>query len=105
MRGLGGGFTQLLIDGQRLPPGFSLETLTPEQVERIEILRAPTAETGARAIAGTINIVMREGYRRQDNDLKLGPAWENGEITPGFTWSRTGVFMSTDGSTLPGGGV
>jgi outer membrane receptor for ferrienterochelin and colicins len=25
MRGLGSGFTQLLIDGQRLPPGFSLD--------------------------------------------------------------------------------
>jgi outer membrane receptor for ferrienterochelin and colicins len=64
MRGLGGGFTQLLIDGQRLPPGFSLDSLTPEQIERIEILRAPTAETGARAIAGTINIVTREGFKR-----------------------------------------
>ena len=46
LRGLGSGFTQLLIDGQRIPPGFSLESLTPEQVERIEILRAPTAEIG-----------------------------------------------------------
>ena len=45
--------TQLLIDGQRIPPGFSLESLTSEQVERIEILRAPTADTGARATAGT----------------------------------------------------
>ena len=34
MRGLGNGYTQLLIDGQRMPPGFSLESLTPEQVER-----------------------------------------------------------------------
>lgn len=91
MRGLGSGYTQILLDGERVPPGFAIDSLDPEQVERIEILRAPTAETGARAIAGTINIVMREGYRRQDNDLKLGPAWENGEITPGFAWSRTGT--------------
>jgi outer membrane receptor for ferrienterochelin and colicins len=72
MRGLGGGFTQMLIDGQRAPPGFSLDQLTPEQVERIEILRAATAETGARAIAGTINIILREGYRRRLNDLRAG---------------------------------
>ena len=39
--------------------------LTPDQIERIEILRAPTAETGARAIAGTINIITREGYTRR----------------------------------------
>ena len=62
MRGLGSGYTQILLDGERVPPGFSLDSLTPEQVERIEILRAPTAETGARAIAGTINIVTREGF-------------------------------------------
>jgi iron complex outermembrane receptor protein len=44
---MGGGFTQILIDGQRIPPGFSIEQLSPDQVERIEIYRAPTAETGA----------------------------------------------------------
>ncbi len=88
MRGLGGGFTQLLIDGQRVPPGFSLESLTPEQVERIEILRAPTAETGARAIAGTINIITREGFRRRLNDLRIGFGVENGEVSPGVNWTH-----------------
>jgi iron complex outermembrane receptor protein len=88
MRGLGGGFTQLLIDGQRIPPGFSLESLTPEQVERIEILRAPTAETGARAIAGTINIITREGYRRRLNDLRIGFGVENGQVSPGVNWTH-----------------
>jgi iron complex outermembrane receptor protein len=88
LRGLGGGFTQLLIDGQRIPPGFSLESLTPEQVERIEILRAPTAETGARAIAGTINIVTREGFRRRLNDLRIGFGVENGRYSPGINWSH-----------------
>ncbi|MFN5177633.1 TonB-dependent receptor plug domain-containing protein, partial [Limnohabitans sp.] len=71
MRGLGSGYTQILLDGQRVPPGFSIESLTPEQIERIEILRAPTAETGARAIGGTINIVLREGQRGNPDDLKL----------------------------------
>ena len=71
MRGLGSGYTQILLDGQRVPPGFSIESITPGQVERIEILRAPTAETGARAIAGTINIVLREGQRGNPDDLRL----------------------------------
>ena len=87
LRGLGSGFTQLLIDGQRVPPGFSLESLTPEQVERIEILRAPTAETGARAIAGTINIVLREGYKRRVNDLRLGLGLETGRRAPSLGWT------------------
>ena len=88
MRGLGGGFTQLLIDGQRLPPGFSLDSLTPEQIERIEVLRAPTAETGARAIAGTINIITREGFKRRLNDLRIGGGVENGQPTGGSFWTH-----------------
>jgi outer membrane receptor for ferrienterochelin and colicins len=88
MRGLGGGFTQLLIDGQRVPPGFSLESLPPDQVERIEILRAPTAETGARAIAGTINIITRGGFRRRVNDLRLGTSSEGGRLSGGAFWTH-----------------
>lgn len=86
LRGLGGGYTQLLIDGQRVPPGFALDQLSPEQVERIEILRAPTAETGARAIAGTINIITREGFRRRLNELRLGTGVENGVASPNLNW-------------------
>jgi outer membrane receptor for ferrienterochelin and colicins len=88
MRGLGAGYTQILMDGQRVPPGFSLESLTPEQIERIEILRAPTAETGARAIGGTINIITREGYKRRINDLRVGLGYEDGQVTPSLFWTR-----------------
>ena len=88
MRGLGGGYTQLLIDGQRAPAGFSVDQLTPEQLERIEILRAPTAETGARAIGGTINIVTREGFKVRLNDLRLGAGFQNGKVSPGLFWTR-----------------
>lgn len=87
LRGLGGGYTQLLIDGQRAPIGFSLEQLTPEQVERIEIIRAPTAETGARAIGGTLNIVTREGFRVRLNDLRVGLESQRGRVSPGVSWT------------------
>ena len=87
MRGLGSGYTQLLVDGQRVPRGFSFESLTPDQIERIEILRAPTAETGARAIAGTINIVLREAYQRRINDLRLGLGLETGRRAPSLGWT------------------
>lgn len=86
MRGLGGGYTQILLDGERMPPGFSVDSLTPEQVERIEILRAPTAETGARAIAGTINIVLREGQKANPDDLKLTRSQEHGEGSTMVNW-------------------
>jgi iron complex outermembrane receptor protein len=86
MRGLGGGYTQILLDGERMPPGFSVDSLTPEQVERIEILRAPTAETGARAIAGTINIVLREGQKANPDDLKLTRSQEHGQGSNQINW-------------------
>ncbi len=86
MRGLGGGYTQILLDGQRVPPGFSIESLTPEMVEKVEILRAPTAETGARAIAGTVNIVLREGQRANPDDLKIGTNFENGHRSENLNW-------------------
>lgn len=86
MRGLGSGYTQILLDGERMPPGFSVDSLTPEQVERIEVLRAPTAETGARAIAGTINIVLREGQKANPDDLKITRSQEHGQAANQLNW-------------------
>jgi len=63
MRGVGGGYTQVLVNGERMPAGFTLDTLAPELVERIEVMRAPTAEFSAQGIAGTINIVLRRSVR------------------------------------------
>ena len=57
-------------------------------VEKVEIMRAPTAETGARAIAGTINIILREGQRANPDDLKVGGAFENGHRSEGLNWVR-----------------
>ena len=82
MRGLSAGYTQILLDGQRVPPGFSIESLTPEMVEKIEIYRAPTAETGAQAIAGTINIITREGRKGMPSELKVGGTWQGGYYAP-----------------------
>jgi iron complex outermembrane receptor protein len=94
LRGLGSGYTQILLDGERVPPGFSLDSLAPEQVERIEIIRAPTAETGARAIAGTINIVTRGGYTKRINDVRASVALENGRANPGLWWTRNDTIGS-----------
>jgi iron complex outermembrane receptor protein len=88
MRGMGGGYTQILINGERAAGGLSVENLTPEQVERIEVYRAPTAETGAQAIAGTINIVLREDVRRRLNTVQLGLGWADDRWQPTASWTR-----------------
>jgi iron complex outermembrane receptor protein len=95
MRGMGGGFTQILIDGERIPPGFSVEQITPEQVERIEIIRAATAETGTRAIAGTINIILREPLRKLSNDIRAGVTEERGRVSGNASWSHNDVLSPT----------
>jgi hypothetical protein len=52
MRGLGAGYTQILINGDPAPQGFNLDQLSPSQIERIEVLKAPTADQSAQASAG-----------------------------------------------------
>ncbi len=74
MRGLGSGYTQVLVDGERMPAGFSLENLAPGLVERIEVMRAPSAEFSTQSIAGTINIVLRKGPRKGKDD-----GWDDGK--------------------------
>jgi iron complex outermembrane receptor protein len=94
MRGMGGGYTQILIDGQRMPPGFSLDSIAPEQIERIEIMRAPVAEHGTRAIAGTINVVMRADFKRKADELKVGAGVEGHRAQTGGSWMRNGQTES-----------
>ena len=72
MRGLGAGYTQILINGDPAPQGFNLDQLSPSQIERIEVLKAPTADQSAQAIAGTINIILKEAPRRSQRSLRLG---------------------------------
>ncbi|MDT7833752.1 TonB-dependent receptor plug domain-containing protein [Aquabacterium sp. OR-4] len=72
MRGLGAGYTQILINGDPAPPGFALDQLSPSQIERIEVLRAPTAEQSAQAVAGSINIILKDAPRQSQRDLRLG---------------------------------
>jgi len=91
MRGMGGGYTAILIDGQRMPMGFSLDSIAPEQIERIEIMRAPVAEHGARAIAGIINVIMREDFKRKANEFRFGGGVEDGDRPQfGANWNYSG---------------
>jgi outer membrane receptor for ferrienterochelin and colicins len=71
MRGLSQGYTQILVDGERPPPGFSLENLSPALIERIEVVRAATAEFSTQSIAGTINIVLKSKVSFAQRDLRL----------------------------------
>lgn len=84
MRGLGAGYTQLLINGEPAPQGMSIDSISPELIERIEILRTASAEYSAQAMAGSINVMLRKGSRAQ-RDLKLGVENLQGVTGPSAT--------------------
>jgi len=102
MRGLGGDYVQILIDGDLAPAGFSIDSISPELVERIEILPTAVAEYSTRSIAGTINIVLRRTGEARQRTLKLSAEQLGGGITPaatlllsrkqqGLAWSVSGT--------------
>lgn len=72
MRGLGGAYTQILVDGQPAPAGFSVDSISPDIVERVDIVRSGTADMSAQGIAGTINVVLRKTASKAQRDLKIG---------------------------------
>jgi outer membrane receptor for ferrienterochelin and colicins len=72
MRGLGNGYTQILLNGERVPPGFNIETLAPDSIERIEVIRSASAEFSTQSIAGTINIVLKKSVKTAQREFKFG---------------------------------
>ncbi|MES2105771.1 MAG: TonB-dependent receptor [Pseudomonadota bacterium] len=90
MRGLGSGYTQILLNGEPSPPGFSLDSIAPELIERIEIMRAATAEYSTQAIAGAINIVLKKAVQTAQREIKLGAGNEHG------IWSGSANLQLSD---------
>src|SRR5262249_38455063 len=71
MRGLGSGYTQILVNGERMPPGFAIDSLSPDLIERIEIYRSANAEFSTQAVAGTINIILRTAPSQRQREVNL----------------------------------
>jgi len=82
MRGLGAGYTQILINGERAPNGFTLDSLSPDVIERIEVLRAASAEFSTQSVAGTVNIVLKKTARSGQREFKLGARTGSGFSGP-----------------------
>lgn len=66
MRGLGEGFTQVLVNGRPIPGAGNdrtvfVDRIPAEIIDRIEIVRAPSANIDSQGIGGTINIILKDG--------------------------------------------
>jgi outer membrane receptor for ferrienterochelin and colicins len=88
LRGMGG-YTQILINGQKAATGFDLDSLTPEMIERVEILRTVTADLSSEGIAGTLNLVLKRSARSDASHLTAGWAWSDGYHSPSLSWRRS----------------
>lgn len=102
MRGLGKGYTSVLLNGAPLPAGFSIDALTPAMIERVEIIRTASAELAAQGIAGTVNIILRKQGGRVRNDVRIGADRVHGVVAPSGSWqwagSEEGIDWSLNGA-------
>jgi outer membrane receptor for ferrienterochelin and colicin len=90
MRGLGTGYTQVLVDGDPVPQGFTIDSIAPDMVERIEIARSPTADRSAQAVAGSINIVLRRRTGAGRREDKVSSAYQRGQWSPSVSTQSSG---------------
>lgn len=90
LRGMGGGYTQVLINGKKVPGAgddrsFWVDRIPAEMVDRIEILRSNSANRSGDAIAGAINIILRDAYEFDGGYLRVGVnRAHDGEVNPTF---------------------
>ncbi len=96
LRGLDSGYTQILINGKKVPGAgndrsFFVDRIPAELVERIEIIRNTSANRSGDAVAGAINIVMR--------DAEFS---EGAYVRAGALYFDDGEFKGTGGAVISG---
>jgi outer membrane receptor for ferrienterochelin and colicin len=88
LRGLDPGYTQILINGERVPGGqsdrsFFLDRIPAELIEQVEIVRSSSARRTGDAVAGSLNIKLRDGFALDGGYLRAGGLFfDDGEFKP-----------------------
>lgn len=90
LRGANSDQTLVVIDGRPVPANlaglYNIETMTLDNVERIEVLRGPAASLyGGKTLGGVINIITRTGRGLKKPETTL--SWEGGS----YGYSREGL--------------
>jgi len=94
LRGLPPGYTQILINGERVPGNasdrsFFLDRIPAELIDRVEIVRSSSARRTGDAVAGTINIELRDGFELDGGYVRAGGLYfDDKELEPslGFVY-------------------
>ncbi|MDK2767158.1 MAG: TonB-dependent receptor plug domain-containing protein [Sphingomonas sp.] len=88
LRGLDPGYTQILINGEKVPGtnadrSFFLDRIPAELVKQVEIVRSSSARRTGDAVAGTLNIVLRDGYQLDGGYIRGGALYfDDGKVKP-----------------------
>jgi len=88
LRGLDPGYTQILINGERVPGGqadrsFFLDRIPAELIEQVEIVRSSSARRTGDAVAGSLNIKLRDGFALDGGYVRAsGLFFDDGEVKP-----------------------
>ena len=83
LRGANSDQALVVIDGRPVPANlaglYNIETLTLDNIERIEVLRGPAASLyGGKTLGGVINIITRSGKGLEKPETAL--SWEGGSF-------------------------
>lgn len=88
LRGLAPAYTQVLVNGKQVPGAaddrsFWLDRIPAEMVDRVEVLRSASANRSGDAMAGAINIVLRDAYRFDGSYIRAGlTRYDDGKVKP-----------------------
>lgn len=95
LRGLDPAYTQILINGEKVPGAgsdsgafgngadgsFFVDRIPAELIERIEIVRSNSANRSGDAVAGAVNIVMRDAFSLDGGYVRAGAAmYDDGRV-------------------------
>jgi TonB-dependent receptor len=84
LRGMGTGFSALLVDGERMAAStggasrdYQIEQLGTGNLESVELIKAPQPEQDANAVAGFVNLVSRRAFDASGRKITVtaGTLW------------------------------
>ncbi|MDZ4371152.1 MAG: TonB-dependent receptor [Phenylobacterium sp.] len=111
LRGLDSGYTQILINGERVPGAgidrsFFVDRIPAELIERVELVRSSSANRSGDAVAGALNIVLRDALSLDGGYLRAGAIHlDDGKIkgTVGGVWGgQVGPGRAIIGASVQG---
>lgn len=88
LRGLDPGYTQILINGDKVPGtqadrSFFLDRIPADLIKQVEIVRSSSARRTGDAVAGTLNIVLRDAYALDGGYFRAGGLrFDDGNLIP-----------------------